>query len=91
MVTMKVTLLHRSPWPACWPPSAGATDQEALFKVRAVHLGAVLDLRTSASQKCEVVPRRARTPDSLTFVSIDSKLESNKAEENMHVRRRIAP
>jgi hypothetical protein len=35
----------------------------------------------STSQKCEVVPKRARVQGSWTFVSLKFRLESNKEEE----------
>ena len=36
---------------------------------------------STTSQKCEVVPRPARTKGSQTFVSLDSRLESNEEEQ----------
>ena len=46
----------------------------------------VLNLRTTTSQKCEALPRRARIEGSQTCVSADSRLESNKEEENFAFR-----
>ena len=43
--------------------------------------GTVLDLRTTTSQKCEAVPRRARIQGSWTIVSLNSRLESNRGKE----------
>ena len=39
------------------------------------------DLRTTASQKCEAVSRRARISGSKTFVSLNSSIESNDEQE----------
>ena len=36
---------------------------------------------TTTSQKCEAVPRRARIDGSQTFVSLNSRLDSNEEEE----------
>ena len=41
------------------------------------------DLKTTASQNIEAVPRRARIQGSCTFVSLNSRLESNKEEEEI--------
>ena len=38
-------------------------------------------MRTTTSQKCAAVPRRARIEGSKTFVSPNSRLDSNKEEE----------
>jgi len=38
-------------------------------------------LRATTSQKCAAVPRRARIEGSKTCVSLNSRLESNKEEE----------
>ena len=40
-----------------------------------------LRIRTTASQKCEAVPRRARNEGSYTCLPLNSRLKSNKAEE----------
>jgi len=40
--------------------------------------GTVLKLRTTTSQKCAAIPRRARIQGSWTCVSLNSRLESNK-------------
>ena len=48
---------------------------------KAVPIGAVLDLRTTTSHKCAVVPSRARLEGSKTFVSLKSRLESNKKKK----------
>ena len=40
-----------------------------------------LNLRTTTSQKCAAVPRRARIQGSKTFVSLNSRLESNTEED----------
>ena len=45
------------------------------------HPGTVLNLRTTTSQKCAAVPRRARIEGSYSFVSLNSRLESNKEEK----------
>ena len=50
-------------------------------RVRIVHFGTDPDSRTTFSQKCEAVPRRARIQSLKTFVSLNSRLESNKEEE----------
>ena len=52
--------------------------------LRAVPFGTLLSLRSIASQKYEAVLRRARIQGSQTFVSLDSRLESNE-EENKGV------
>ena len=41
----------------------------------------VLDLRTPDSRKCEAVPRRARIEGAKTLVSLNSRLEINREEE----------
>ena len=46
-----------------------------------VRTAPVLDSRTTTSQKCEAVPRRARIQGSWTFVPLNSRLERNEAEE----------
>ena len=46
-----------------------------------VEIGTLLNLRTSTSQKCEAVLRRARIQGSKTCVSLNSGVESNKGEE----------
>ena len=43
--------------------------------------GTGLDFITNASHKCEAAPRRARFSGSETFVSLNSRLESNQEEE----------
>jgi len=45
----------------------------------------VLNLRTTTTQKCAAVLRRARIWGSSTFVSLDSRLESSKEEEEDQV------
>ena len=40
-------------------------------------------LRTTTSQNCESVPRRTRIQRSWTFVSLNSRFESNKGEEGL--------
>ena len=40
-----------------------------------------INSRTTTSQKCEAVPGRARIEGSLTFVSLNSRLDSEKEEE----------
>ena len=57
-------------------------------KLRDEQLGTVLDLRTHAWQKCKAVLRRARIQSSSTFVSLDSRLESNKEGEEGCLRER---
>ena len=52
------------------------------FKVRAVPIGTVLNLRRSTSQKCEAGPRRACIQGAETCVSLKSRLESNREEED---------
>ena len=47
------------------------------------------NIRTTTSQKCEAVPRRARIWGSWTCVSLHSRLESNKEEETT-LKRRIS-
>ena len=42
----------------------------------------LLDSRTTASQNCDAVPRRARIQGTQTFVSLNSRLESNKGQES---------
>ena len=42
------------------------------------------DLRTSTSQKCEVVLRRSRISGSQKFVSLNSRLESDKEEKKVY-------
>ena len=42
-----------------------------------------LNVRTTALQKCEAVPRRARIQGSLTFLSVSSRLETYKEEEEI--------
>ena len=54
-----------------------AADLVHASRLRAVDCGAVLDSKTSTSQKCAAIPRRARIPSSWTFVSLNSRLESN--------------
>ena len=39
---------------------------------------------TTSSLKCAAVPRRARIEGSWTFVSLNSRLESNEEEEGSH-------
>jgi len=39
---------------------------------------------TTTAQKCEAVPRRARIDGSQTFVSLNSRLDSNEDEEDQH-------
>ena len=54
--------------------------------MRAVPSGTVLNLRTTALQKCGAVPRRARISGLSTLcitVSLNSRLESNKGEEEV--------
>ena len=41
-----------------------------------------VNLRTTTLQKCAAVPRRARIQGSWTFVSLTSRLESNKEEDS---------
>ena len=47
--------------------------------------GTVLDLRTTASQNREAVPRRACIQGSWTCASLNSRLESNKEEKEARV------
>ena len=53
------------------------------LRLRDVPIGAVLNLGTTSSQKCEAVPRRARIQGSLTRVSLNSRLDRNKEEEEV--------
>ena len=53
-----------------------------------VPLHKVLDSRTTTLQNCEAVTRRARTQGSKTRVSLDSRLESHKEEEEYTPERR---
>ena len=48
--------------------------------MRVVPFGIVLDLRTTTSQKCVAVPRRARIQGSYNCVPLNSRPESNKEE-----------
>jgi len=41
----------------------------------------VLNSRTTSQQKCEAVPRRARSQGSQTVLSLNTRLESNEAEK----------
>ena len=41
-----------------------------------------LNLRTTTSQTCAAVPRRTRIQGSQTFVSLNSRLESDIEEED---------
>ena len=43
---------------------------------------AVLNLRTTTLPKCAAVPRLARIEGSKTFVSLNSRFESHKQEED---------
>ena len=54
-----------------------------MFKLGVVSFGTDLDLRTTTSQNCEAVPRRARIQGSWTFVSLNYRLESNREEEKI--------
>jgi len=54
-------------------------------------LSIVLNLRTTTSQKCEAVPRRARIQGSWNFESLNSRLESNKEEKKSGSRCVIHP
>ena len=47
-------------------------------KLRAVPIGTGLNLGTTTSRKSAAVPRRARIQGSQTFVSLNSRLESNR-------------
>ena len=50
------------------------------------------DLRTSTAQKCAAIPRTARISGSHTFVSLNSRLESNAEEvEALRVEVRAVP
>ena len=42
-----------------------------------------LKLRTTHSQKCAALPRRARIQGSYTFASLNSRLESNKKKKKI--------
>ena len=46
-------------------------------------IGVVLNLRTTSSQKCEAVPRRARVQGSKTCERHNSRLESDKEEKKV--------
>ena len=48
--------------------------------VRAVQIGAILNLRTTTSQKCAAVSRRACIQSSQTLVSPNCRLKSNEEE-----------
>ena len=47
------------------------------------------DLRTTTSQKCAAVPKRARIEGSKTFVSLNTKCESNRRTEGCRGRLRV--
>ena len=55
-------------------------------KLRVVPFGTVLGFRTTPSQKFKAVPRMARISGSCTFVSLNSRLESNTEEEKKHAK-----
>jgi len=44
-------------------------------------VGSVLDLKTTTSQNCEAVPRRARSQGSQIVVSLNSRLENKKKKK----------
>ena len=51
---------------------------------------ALTDLRTTTSQNCEAVPRRARIYGPKTFVSLNSRFERNKEERKKNdIRERV--
>ena len=50
-------------------------------------IGTIVNSRTTASQKCEVVPRRARIQGSYTFESLNSRPESDKEERRRRRRK----
>jgi hypothetical protein len=63
------------------PIDVGCDIKQVSTWARFEPFGTVLVLRTTTtSQKCEAVPRRARISGSWTFVSLNSRLESNKEE-----------
>jgi hypothetical protein len=49
--------------------------------LRIVPFGTVLDFRTTTSQNCEAVSRRARIQGAETFVSLNSSFESDEEEK----------
>ena len=51
------------------------------LKLRFLQSSTFYDLRTTTWQKCEAIPRRARIQGAHTFVSLNSRLESHKEEE----------
>jgi len=58
-------------------PSLKGVWLETSCQLRAFRAG----VTCAISQKCAAVPRRARIQGSQTFVSLNSRLESNKEEE----------
>ena len=56
------------------PAEAGSKGDHFEFKV-------TINSKTTTSQKCEAVPRRVRMQGSYTFASLNSRLESNREEE----------
>ena len=54
---------------------------ENVLRLRAVPSGTIINLRTTAEQKCRAVPSRARIEGSWILVSLKSRLESNNEEE----------
>ena len=75
--------VHESPTPGVIPtPQTSIFLQERLEEAqREAHRERQVNLRITTSQKCAAVPRRARISGSQTFVSINSRLKSNKEEE----------
>ena len=55
--------------------------------MKAVPSGIILNLRTSAQQKCGAVPRRARVDGPQIVVSLNSRLESDEEEEECGVQK----
>ena len=60
--------------------SAPRWFSQRILTLKAVSSGTVLNSRTITQHKCGAVPRRARIQGSCTFVSLNSRLESNKEE-----------
>ena len=56
-------------------------EHNTLSRVTSPESYTVLNLRTTPSQKCAAVPRRARIQGSYTLVSLNSRLESERKEE----------